>query len=278
MVMDVDQLGLVLLHFSLHCKKTVNFDLVGRGRYRDNHMHHGLLCSRFSFVIIALLCATGCQQLAPFNWNSINPTTSYPEWQDDDKYMTTWNDKHRDLSKLRENAAGMSHTKQVSHATALSSQIKQEQVPVVRREMVRALVAFPVVEAEVGLEVAITDEDADIRVIACQAWGKRQSDRAFKLLLETWRSDTEVDVRVAAIQAIGNFNGEEVYAELIKALSDRDPAVQFAGIQGFRKFSGEDWGEDPETWIAWTKGERPEVIYDGTEHIADMLNPANFFR
>jgi hypothetical protein len=28
-VMDVDQLGLVLLHFSLHCKKTVNFDLDG---------------------------------------------------------------------------------------------------------------------------------------------------------------------------------------------------------------------------------------------------------
>ncbi len=276
--MDVDQLGLVLLHFSLHCKKTVNFDLVGRGRYRDNHMHHGLLCSRFAFVIIAFLCVTGCQQLTPFNWNSINPTTSYPEWQNDDKYMTTWNDKHRDLSKLRENAAGMSHTKQVSHATALSSQIKQEQVPVVRREMVRALVAFPVVEAEAGLEFAITDEDADIRVIACQAWGKRQSDRAFKLLLETWRSDTEVDVRVAAIQAIGNFNGEEVYAELIKALSDRDPAVQFAGIQGFRKFSGEDWGEDPETWIAWTKGERPEVIYDGAENIADMFNPANLFR
>ena len=32
--MDVDQLGLVLIHFPLHCKGTVNFDLVGRGRYR----------------------------------------------------------------------------------------------------------------------------------------------------------------------------------------------------------------------------------------------------
>jgi hypothetical protein len=241
-------------------------------------MHHGLLWPRFSFVIIGLLCATGCQQLAPFNWNSINPTTSYSEWQDDDKYMTTWNDKHRDLADLRENAAGMSRNKQVLHATALSSQIKQERVPVVRREMVRALVAFPVVEAEAGLESALTDEDSDIRVIACQAWGKRQTDRAFKLLLETWRSDTEVDVRVAAIQAMGNFKGEQVYAVLVKALSDRDPAIQFAAIQGFRKFSGEDWGEDPRTWIAWTQGERPEVIYDGKENIADMLNPANLFR
>ncbi|MGY8732682.1 MAG: HEAT repeat domain-containing protein, partial [Pirellulales bacterium] len=188
--MDIDPLGLFLLHFSLNCMKIVRFDLVGYGRYRDNHMHRGFLWSRFSFVIIALLCATGCQQLSPFNWNVINPTTAYPEWHDDDKYMTTWHDKHRDLSDLRENAAGMSHNKQVLHATALSSQIKQEQVPVVRREMVRALMALPVVEAEPGLEVALTDEDADIRVIACQAWGKRQTDRAFKLLLETWRSDT----------------------------------------------------------------------------------------
>ena len=30
--MDVDPLGLVLLHFSLNCMKTVSFDLVGRGR------------------------------------------------------------------------------------------------------------------------------------------------------------------------------------------------------------------------------------------------------
>jgi len=241
-------------------------------------MYHGLSWSRISFVIIALLCATGCQQLAPFNWNSINPTTAYPEWGNDDKYMTTWNDKHRALTDLRENAAGMSRNKQVLHATALSSQIKQEQVPVVRREMVRALVAFPVVEAESGLEFAITDEDADIRVIACQGWGQRQTDRAFKLLLKTWRSDTEIDVRVAAIQAIGNFDGEQVFAELVKALSDRDPAVQFAGIQGFRKFSGEDWGEDPETWLAWTQGERPEVTYNGRENIVDLLNPANLFR
>ncbi|MBT6847714.1 MAG: hypothetical protein HOA14_09905, partial [Planctomycetaceae bacterium] len=54
--------------------------------------------------------------------------------------------------------------------------------------------------------------------------------------------------------------------------------IQFAAIQGFRKFSGEDWGEDPRAWIAWTQGERPEVIYDGKENIADMLNPANLFR
>lgn len=227
---------------------------------------------------VLLLTMTGCHTMKPLNWNWINFSSSFSEWNDDDQYMTTWHEKHGSLVELRRSASGMSLSQQASHALALSAQIKQEQVPVMRREMVRTLAAFDAKEAETGLETALSDADVDIRVVACQALAKRKSEKAFDLLLTTVRSDMESDVRVAALRGLGNFSGKVVFEELTKALVDRDPAIQFAGIQGLRQMTGEDWGEDPETWIAWTKGESPEVIYDGSESLADSLNPANFFR
>ena len=90
---------------------------------------------------VLLLAMTGCHTMKPLNWNWINFSSSFSEWSDDDQYMTTWHEKHGSLVELRRSASGMSLSQQASHALALSAQIKQEQVPVMRREMVRTLAA-----------------------------------------------------------------------------------------------------------------------------------------
>ena len=41
---------------------------------------------------------------------------------------------------------------------------------------------------------------------------------------------------------------------------------------------GEDWGEDPETWLAGLEGKSPEVVHDGRESFIDALHPRNLIR
>ena len=125
---------------------------------------------------------------------------------------------------------------------------------------------------------ALEDNDPDIRIVACKAWGTRLNVTAKTALLKTVRSDQDSDVQSAALRALGNFKGQEVFKELRTALESRDPAVQYAGIQGLRKLTGEDWGEDPETWIAGLEGQSPDIVHDGQESFFDALHPRNLIR
>ena len=92
------------------------------------------------------------------------------------------------------------------------------------------------------------------------------------------RSDEDTDVQSAALRALGNFQGQDVFEELKRALESRQPAVQYAGIQGLRNLTGEDWGEDPETWLAGLEGKSPEIVHDGNESFIDALHPRNLIR
>jgi len=233
-------------------------------------------------VLIVLLFGTfvqliGCKSRPIVNWNWVNDR-AWSEWRDDDRYMTTWHEKETFMGKLREDAVSMPIDEQRRHAIALSTQIKEEQIPVVRRELVRTLSHLHVVESETGLRTAMEDNDPDIRIVACNAWGARPSQTAKKALLKAVRSDEDTDVQSAALRALGNFQGQDVFDELKSALESRQPAVQFAGIQGLRNLTGEDWGEDPETWLAGLEGKSPEVVHDGRESFIDALHPRNLIR
>tara|TARA_B100000945_G_scaffold260446_1_gene218583 strand:+ start:2771 stop:3478 length:708 start_codon:yes stop_codon:yes gene_type:complete len=234
---------------------------------------------RFFIVLLIgiLIQSIGCKSRPIVNWNWVNDR-AWSEWRDDDRYMTTWHEKESFLEELREDADSLPILEQRRHATALSKQISQEQVPVVRRELVRTLAHFHIVESEAGLKTAMQDSDSDIRLVACKAWGTRPGDVAKTVLLTAVRSDEDTDVQSAALRVLGNFQGQDVFDELKKALKSRDPAVQYAGIQGLRIFTGEDWGEDPETWVAGLEGKSPEIIHDGSESLIDALHPRNLIR
>ena len=234
---------------------------------------------RVLFVLLLglLVQSIGCKSRPMVNWNWVNDR-AWSEWRDDDRYMTTWHEKEKYLESLREDAGSFPVEEQRKHASALSEQIQSEQVPVVRRELVRTLAYFHVVEAEAGLLDALDDSDPDIRIVACKAWGARPNAAAKTALLKTVRSDEDSDVQAAALRALGNFQGQEVFNELKTALESRDPAIQYAGIQGLRSLTGEDWGEDPETWIAGLEGKSPEIVHDGQESFIDALHPRNIIR
>ncbi len=228
-------------------------------------------------LIGTLLQSIGCHSRPIVHWSWLN-LDAWKEWRDDDRYMTTWHEKETFLEDLRHEADSLPLKEQRQHATALSAQIKEEQVPVVRRELVRTLARFHVVESEAGLRTAMGDSDPDIRMVACKAWGTRPGETAKTVLLTAIRSDEDTDVQAAALRALGNFQGQDSFNELRKALESRDPVVQYAGIQGLRKMTGEDWGEDPETWISGLEGKEPEIVHNGRESLIDALHPRNLLR
>ena len=69
----------------------------------------------------------------------------------------------------------------------------------------------------------------------------------------------ELDVRLAAIDALGKIPSAETVAALGIALQDRDPAVQFAGVQALKAASGEDFGNDVASWQQYVAGETPKT-------------------
>ena len=107
--------------------------------------------------------------------------------------MTTWHEKEAYLEELRDQADSLPIAEQRQHATALSEQIKAEKIPVVRRELVRTLALFHVVESEPGLQTALEDSDPDIRIAACKAMGTRPGKVAKDALLKVIRSDEDGD-------------------------------------------------------------------------------------
>ena len=234
---------------------------------------------RVSVVLLfgTIFQVVGCQSRPIVNWNWVNDR-AWAEWRDDDRYMTTWHEKEAYLEELRDQADSLPIAEQRQHATALSEQIKAEKIPVVRRELVRTLALFHVVESEPGLQTALEDSDPDIRIAACKAMGTRPGKVAKDALLKVIRSDEDGDVQSAGLRALGGFEGQDVYDELKNALVSRDPAIQYAGIQGLRRLTGQDWGEDPETWVAGLEGEAPEIVHDGSESFIDALHPRNLFR
>ncbi|MCX7010059.1 MAG: HEAT repeat domain-containing protein, partial [Kiritimatiellaeota bacterium] len=89
-------------------------------------------------------------------------------------------------------------------------------------EIIRALGRYPGPAADAILKAALGDADTHVRVIACEAWGKRGDAQAAKLLSEALRSDVDADVRLAAAKALGESkNNQEAVAALGEAFVDR---------------------------------------------------------
>ena len=108
-----------------------------------------------------------------------------------------------ELKKLAEASASAAPSEKARISQQLSDSIKSEKDPLIRLEIIRTIGKYPSPEADAILKAALSDSDANVRRIACGAWGKRGDAEAVKLLSETLRSDVEADVRLAAAEALG---------------------------------------------------------------------------
>jgi HEAT repeat protein len=163
-----------------------------------------------------------------------------------------------ELRKLSDKAASGSAEEKQRISQQLVEAVRAEKDPLIRVEIIRALGRYPGPAADAILKAALSDADTQVRVSACEAWGKRGDAPAVTLLSDALRSDVDADVRLAAAKALGESKNREAVTALGEALGDSDPAMQYRAVLSLQQVTGKDLGNDVNRWQQYVKGEVPE--------------------
>jgi hypothetical protein len=167
-------------------------------------------------------------------------------------------EKMTQLKKLRLDAPESSPEFKRQVVDYLSLSIRTETDPLIRSEIIQTLGEYPLPTAEPVLKAALQDTDADVRINACEAWGKRPSAEAAELLAGILKNDTDQDVRLAAARALGQTKDQRAIAALGDVLTESDPAMQRRAVLSLQTITGKDLGNNVDRWQKYVKEENPE--------------------
>jgi len=154
-------------------------------------------------------------------------------------------------------STGVDSPEQREKADQLARQIQIEPDPLVRLAIVRSIAAYRVPIAQQVLEAGLADEHLAVRVACCRALGERGDAESVGILAQSLRDDQEMDVRQAAAKALGQIHTPESMQALVVALDDRNPALQYVGVQAMKSLTGKDYGGDVDAWRQLAAGETP---------------------
>jgi HEAT repeats/PBS lyase HEAT-like repeat len=191
-------------------------------------------------VTLGTALSAGCQSLS---WPQMWP---FPE-----RELTTYHTPSMRVDALEQfgmRSTGVDSPEQRQISDQLARQMQIEPDPLVRRAVVRAIAEFRTPMAQQVLEAGLADDEPAVRVACCQALGRRAEAISIGSLANSLRTDEDVDVRLAAAEALGKTKSREAIQALIVALDDRDPALQYAGVQSMKSITGEDYGPDVQAW------------------------------
>jgi hypothetical protein len=201
-------------------------------------------------VMLAGLVATaGCQSLS---WPQMWP---FPE-REQTTYLTPAM-RVEAVEQFAMRSTGVDSPEQRQICDQLARQMQVEPDPLVRQAVVKAISAFGTPMAQQVLEAGLADENQAVRVACCKALGRRAETVSVRSLANALRTDEDIDVRLAAAEALGHIKSRESVQALTAALDDRDPALQYVGVQSMKSITGEDYGPDVETWRQVAAGQTP---------------------
>jgi HEAT repeat protein len=200
-------------------------------------------------LAVGLIALSGCHSM------------SWPDmWPFPDHERTTFLTPAMRVDTIRQLAAQADQTNspgQRELTDQLARQIQIEPDALVRKAIIQAMAEFQTPLAQQVLEAALNDSAMAVRIAACQSLGKRGDAQSVDSLAKSLRDDREIDVRLAAAEALGNIKTPESEKALIIALDDRDPAMQYVGVESMKSITGEDYGGDVKVWRQVAAGEAP---------------------
>ncbi|MEX2316634.1 MAG: HEAT repeat domain-containing protein [Pirellulales bacterium] len=208
--------------------------------------------TRNSLLAAASLAAiTGCQSMS---WPTFWP---FPE-----RELTTYRAPAMRIDAINQFAAqstGVDSPEQRQITDQLARQIQIESDPLVRAAVVQTICEFRTPIAQQVLEAGLADDSQAVRIACCQALGERGAATSVGGLAQALRSDKDVDVRLAAAAALGQIKTSESMQALTVALDDRDPAMQYVGVQSMKSITGKDYGGNVEAWRQVAAGQSPPL-------------------
>lgn len=196
-----------------------------------------------------LVVLSGCQALT---WPNVWP---FPEPE-----RTSYLTPAMRVDAIRQVAAQADETnspQQLELTDQLARQIQIEPDALVRKAIIDAMSEYQTPLAQQVIEAALNDSDMAVRIAACEGLGKRGEARSVDSLAKALRDDRDIDVRLAAAEALGNIKSPESVKALVVALDDRDPAMQYVGVESMKSITGEDYGGDVQAWRQLAAGETP---------------------
>jgi HEAT repeat protein len=125
--------------------------------------------------------------------------------------------------------------------------------PLIRVEIIRVLAEYPDPAGDAVLKNALNDPDADVRIAACDSWGKRGDAQAVPLLAPMLSGDVNKDVRLAAARALGKIKDQQSVQALGDALLDSDPAMQYRAVMSLKEVTGQNLGNNVDRWRQYVK-------------------------
>jgi HEAT repeats len=179
-------------------------------------------------------------------------------WPFPERELTTFHTPSMRVDAVHEYAlrsTGVDSPEQRQITDQLARQIQVEPDPLVRQAVVTSIAEYRTPMAQQVLEAGLNDENAAVRVACCRSLGKRAETISIQCLAAALKQDKDVDVRMAAAESLGKINSPESIKALAVALDDRDPALQYAGVQSLKAITGRDYGPDVQAWRAVAAGE-----------------------
>ncbi|MEM7314633.1 MAG: HEAT repeat domain-containing protein, partial [Planctomycetota bacterium] len=191
----------------------------------------------------------GCAELPTIRNPFDGPPPAYKS-----QYGPTPAERVERLQQLDQTAATLSADQQATACTELTANFDSERDPIIRRQIVQTLGAFSNPAAVPVLVRATEDSDYRIRQAACVAWGRRPGPQALSVLSAMFANDSNDNVRLEACRAIGRFNSLDAIQQLANGLNDRNPAIQYASIQSLKQSTGQELGNNVNTWVEYVAG------------------------
>lgn len=203
-----------------------------------------------------ILLLTGCSDGTLPELNGASPFLRQ-QWNQDLQFGPTFHEQVAELELLESNAASLPPAEQQFRVRQLTELIRDSESTLMRVHSVRALAAIPLPQAREGLDMASADEEAEVRIAACQAWQRRGGPAAAQALGVLLKNDSDIDVRLAAARSLGAVQDPSAVSALATALDDRDPALQVRVMESLGKVTGKNYGHDIVSWRAFLSGQTP---------------------
>ena len=165
-------------------------------------------------------------------------------------------DSIREIAARAEDA---SPEEQTRYTDQLATQIQTEPDPIVRQAIQETIAKFDTPLARDVLLAGLRDTDLDVRMTCCEMLQDRSDPRVVAALKSVLENDEKLDGRLAAVQALGHIRTPASVAALSIAVNDRDPALQYAGVQSMKAISSEDLGNDVEAWRRYAASQQPPL-------------------
>ena len=135
-------------------------------------------------------------------------------------------------------------------AQTLAQQIQREENPLLRQHLVRAVAICRTPLAGSVMRAALSDEDIDVQIEACRAWGRWGTDESVQVLGQVISNESAaLDVKLAAATALAGSKQPGTVQALSVALEEgRNPALQHQAVQSLKEVTNQDLGNDVVAW------------------------------